>query len=177
MNNDVKINSSALDEFLKQDIGDFIQTTKSIDNTVKEMSVAQSKGELSPAGVQASLEKFLDQGGSVLETMTIYCNNMPDAESVNAFASLINSLSSAMNNIANLYKTEQTHRNRIELEEKKHELKLREIEFKEHIRVAKKDGDPIIGEEDDAETMVEVNTASIVNELINAKIEQNSVQT
>lgn len=168
MQNNVQINSNALDDFLKQDIGDFIQTTKSIDDTVKKMSVAQSNGELSPVGVHQALEQFLDQGASVLETMTIYCNNMPDAESVNAFASLISSLSGAMNNIANLYKTEQTHRNRIELEEKKHELKLKEIEFKERIKVAKQDGDPIVGA-DEAETMVEVNTASIVNQLIDAK--------
>lgn len=173
MDNNVNINSAALDEFLKTDIGDFIQTTKSIDNTVKEMSVARAAGELSPAGVHEALSSFLEQGASVLDTMTIYCNNMPDAESVNALSSLINSLSSAMNNIANLYKTEQSHKNRLELEERKHELKLKELEFKERLRASsKKDGDRGLVEGDNVEALVEVNTADIIQKVMDAKKEQ-----
>ena len=169
MSKDVKINSDALEEFLAGDVGEFLKTTKSIDNTVKEMSVAHAAGRPTPEGVTIALEGFLEQGQSVLETMTIYCNNMPDAESVNSLAALLNALSGSIEKIASLYKTEQAHRNRIELENIKHENKLKEIEYRERLKASKKDGE---GEEvlgDNAETMVPVNTADIVNQLIEAK--------
>jgi hypothetical protein len=165
-----KINNDALEEFLASDVGDFLKATKSIDNTVKEMQVAQSAGLPTPEGVTAALEGFLEQGQSVLETMTIYCNNMPDAESVNSFASLMNAMSSAINKIAALYKTEQQHRNRIELEEKKHELKMKEIAYKESFRTRKGDGEEIIVDENgNAETMIPVSTADIVAQFQNTK--------
>jgi hypothetical protein len=167
---DTKINNDALEEFLAGDVGDFLKSTKSIDNTVKEMQVAQSAGLPTPEGVTVALEGFLEQGKSVLETMTIYCNNMPDAESVNSLASLMNAMSGAINKIAALYKTEQAHRNRIELEEKKHELKMKEIEFRERLRATNRDnetGNEVLG--DNSEEMIPVNTADIVNQLIDAK--------
>lgn len=168
MNDEVKISSDALDEFLSSDVGEFLKTTQSIDNTVREIQVAKEAGLPTPEGIASSIETFLQQGASVLETMTVYCNNMPDAESVNALSSLINSLTSAINKIANLYKTEQTHRNRIELEEKKHELRMEEIKYKEQLKAIKAGGKDVIGGEE-PEEMVEFNTAEIVDQLARAK--------
>lgn len=168
MSNDTQINNAALDEFLSGDIGEFLAATKNIDETVKEMTVAHENGLASTDAVHQALASFLTQGESVLETMTIYCNNMPDAESVNSFASLMNALSGAINKIANLYKVDQQHRNRLELEDKRHDNKMKEIEFKERLKNSKKDGDPTVLGEEDAETMVEVNTADIVEQIINS---------
>jgi hypothetical protein len=168
---EVKISNEALDDFLKGDLGDFLSTTKNIDEQVKTLQVAQANGLPTPEGVTLALEGFLEQGSTVLETMTIYCNNMPDSESVNSFAALLNALSGAINNIASLYKTEQTHRNRIELEERKSELRMKEIEFKERLRAKNKPGETAANIEEDSETMIEFSTADVVNQLIDAKKE------
>lgn len=167
MNNDIKINNDALEEFLSSDVGEFIKSTKSIDNTVREMAVSSANGTFSTEGVTAALESFLEQGTSVLETMTIYCNNMPDAESVNSLASLLNALSGAIDKIASLYKAEQSHRNKIELEEKKHELKLKEHEFKERLKLKRKDDTIDAG--DASTTCIPISTADIVDQITKSK--------
>lgn len=168
MPGDVNISSEALEEFLKGDLGDFLETTKSIDKTVQTIQMTQEQGLVTPEGVTKALEDFLEKGASVLDTMTIYCNNMPDAESVNAFSSLMNSMASAINRIAALYKTEQAHRYRIELEEKKHELKMKEIEYREKLKTKNRNPEAT-DDEEDGETMVEVSTKDIVDQLIRAK--------
>lgn len=170
MSDEVKINNEALDAFLKDDLGDFLRTTKSIDETVKTIQVAHEQGLTTPDGVMSAIEDFLQKGSSVLDTMTIYCNNMPDAESVSSFASLITALSGAINNIAALYKTEQAHRNRIELEEIRHEHKLKELAYREKLRAAGKNKGENKGENEntgdgESETLVEVSTADIVNQI------------
>lgn len=173
MGDEIRINNEALDAFLKDDLGDFLKSTKSIDETVKTIQIAHEQGVMTPEGVTQALEDFLQKGSSVLDTMTIYCNNMPDAESVSSFASLITALSGAINNIAALYKTEQAHRNRLELEEKRHELKMREIVYREKLRSASKTKDANGNEnDDDTETMVEVSTADIVNQIFERKQSQ-----
>lgn len=168
MSEEVNISNTALEEFLSSDLGDFLKTTKNIDKTINSLSIAKNNGDITPAAITEVLEEFLVKGSSVLDTMTIYCNNMPDAESVNAFSALLNALASSINNVATLYKHEQSHRNKLELEEKKHELKLKEIEFRERLRATAKEGNSSELLEEPT-TMIEVNTANIVNELINAK--------
>lgn len=173
MGEEIRINNEALDAFLKDDLGDFLKMTKSIDETVKTIQVAHEHGVMTPDGVSAAIEDFLQKGSSVLDTMTIYCNNMPDAESVSSFASLITALSGAINNIAALYKTEQAHRNRLELEEKRHELKMREIAYREKLRSANKNKDANGDEnEGESETMIPVSTADIVNQIFERKHNQ-----
>jgi len=172
MAKDINISNEALNEFLDSDLGDFLSSTKSIDHTVKEMQVAQMNGVPSPEGVTLALEGFLEKGATVLDTMTIYCNNMPDSESVNSFAALMNSLSGAINNIASLYKVDQAQRNRLELEEKKHELKMKELAYKEQLRASSKKagetgGPAALAEGDDgATTMIEVSTSDIVDQYL-----------
>ena len=171
MTEPVKINNQALDDFLAGDLGDFLSSTKDIDTTVKEMQVAQLNGVPTPAGVTAALEGFLEKGATVLDTMTIYCNNMPDSESVNSFASLMNSLTGAINNIAALYKIDQAQRNRLEIEDKKHEHKLKELEYRSRLKATLKNaqpGDPQLGMKE-ADTMIEVSTSDIVDQYLAAK--------
>lgn len=164
-NTDVNINNEELDKFLKGDIGDFLQTAESITDTVKDIQAAREAGLTTPEDLASSIESFLQQGASVLDTMTIYCNNMPDSESVNSLASLINALSGAINKIAGLWKTEQTHRNRLELEQQRHENKLKEITLKEQLKANR--GGEVLG--NNAQDMIEVSTADIVDQLMNAK--------
>lgn len=168
MNNPVNIGSEALNEFLAGDLGDFLQDTKEISKNVENMAMTTGG---TPEAITKTLESFLEQGSSVLETMAIYCNNMPDAESVSALSSLISSLTSAMNNIASLYKRDQGHLDKLELEQKKHENKLKEIAFRESIKARK--GEPGETGEETAETLVEYNTADAIDRIMqNVKKEQ-----
>jgi len=167
MSKDVNINAEALDEFLKGDLGDFLSDTKAVTQQVESLEVSSFTGD-TPLAITKTVESFLERGASVLETMEIYCNNMPDSESVSAFASLISSLSSAINNIASVHNKIQDHQNRIELEERKHELKMKEIEFRERIKATVKaeagPGEVIPGES--AEELVEYNTHDIINQIV-----------
>lgn len=163
MKDQVNIGNDSLEEFLKNDLGDFLSDTKEISKNCENLALAPagSSSEL----VMQSLERFLEQGSSVLETMTVYCNNMPDAESVSAFASLIASMSGAMNNIANVFKREQDHINKLELEEQKHKNKLIEIEFRETVKARAKETVP--GETmEQADTLLEYNTADIIAQIV-----------
>jgi len=172
MSEEIKINNQALDDFLHGDLGEFLATTKNIDETVKTIQIAKESGLPTPEGVTLALEGFLEKGASVLDTMAIYCNNMPDSESVNSFASLMNALSRAINNIATLYKNEQSHRNRLELEDKKHEYKMKEIEFRERLKATNKNletGEGTLEGLEEAEVMVEVSTSDIIEQYIKVK--------
>jgi hypothetical protein len=166
MPKDVQINNEELEKFLQGDVGEFLQSTQTIDNTIKEIEIARQNGLPTPEGISEKIESFLEQGSSVLETMTIYCNNMPDSESVNSLASLINALSGSINKIANLWKVDQQHRNRVELEQQRHENRMEEIKLKERLK-SNRDCKDVMG--NNAETMTEISTADIVEQLMNAK--------
>ena len=167
MTNPIQINSEALDKFLEEDLGSFLQDTKHINETVNSLAVDTFSGN-APEQITLALQGFLERGSSVLETMEIYCNNMPDAESVNAFSSLISSLSSAINNIASVHQKLQDHQNKIELGQKNHEWKMKEIEFRERIKASIKaetiSGNPEGGKT--TEQLVEFNTNDIIDRIV-----------
>jgi len=161
-----EINSEELNRFLSEDLGDFLSDTKEIATRADSALAKVTDGENIEDGIVKSLEGILDRGNSVLETMTIYCNNMPDAESVTAMAALLNALTGALSNVSSLYKAEQQHRFKIELEERKHELKLIEIEHREMIKAKARELAPGAGgKQEQADDMYEFNTNDIIDRL------------
>ena len=155
-------NNDELTRFISEDLGGFLSETKAMtsipDNTTPLISNNND--------ITNTMAQFLEKGASVLDTMSVYCNTMPDAECVASMASLLNALTSTIDSISKMYKDEQAHLNKLELEEIKHKNKLKEFEFKEQLK-HNKPGEDVVG--DNVQSMVEFSTADIIQQIIDSQ--------
>jgi len=179
MKEPININSDTLDKFLENDLGGFLSESKKITSSLNNVDLSSSElaiNNYDALSISNSIQSFLSRGETVLETMQLYCNNMPDPESVNAFSALITALSSAINNIAAVQNKLQDHKNRLELEEHKHNLKLKEIEFREKIKQQNKQDTPgdlnNLDKDTSTTNLLKFNTSSIIEQITKVQSEQ-----